>query len=188
MPWQMLLRPTADPYRRVQGKLLPEQWTRPLGTRGDVLYSNTGYAVLGEVLDTVTGDWWAWMRAHVFGLREAPSLTLHPDDDDRVLHRGPRGDRRAAWSLGEGPFAAAGGVWSTFDDLVAFAQWSTRAADRPAAWERRGGADCINGATRDAHTSIVRALADGRVAVVHSLGIGPATDALAVDLLRGSSR
>ncbi|MFZ7088977.1 serine hydrolase domain-containing protein [Curtobacterium sp. RRHDQ10] len=188
VPWQMLLSPAADPYRRVKGAPLPAKWTRPVGTRGEHLYSNTGYAVLGEVLDTVTGDWLGWTKAHVFGGQEFPSLTLDPADGLRALHRGRDGDLREPWSVGQGPFAAAGGAWSTFEDLVAFARWSVRGPDRPAAWERRGGADFINGETRDAHTSIVRAVSDGRVAVVHSLGIGTRTDMLAVDLLRASSR
>lgn len=184
VPWQMLFRPARDPYRRVSGGVLPERWTRPLGERGQYLYSNTGYAVLGEVLDAVTGNWWNWMRRHVFDARLAGSVTLMPALDRRALRLRADGSARAPWSLSAGPFAAAGGAWSTFDDLVSFARWSARHDDCPSAWERRGGADFINGATRDAHTSIVRSLDSGLIAVVHSLGIGARTDMMAIDLIR----
>lgn len=188
VPWQMMLRPSRDPYRSVANRALPERWSVPLGDRGAYLYSNTGYAALGEVLDATTGGWWDWTRQNVFGADLARSPTLAPDQELMAVHSGTNGAPRRPWTLSNGPFAAAGGVWSTFDDLVAFARWSTRGADTPPGWSRRDGADFINGATRDAHVSIVRSLDDGCVAVVHSLGLGFATDSMAVDLLRTARR
>ncbi|KQO61246.1 serine hydrolase [Curtobacterium sp. Leaf261] len=184
VPWQMLVRPARDPYRRVRDRPLPERWTRPIGDRGAFVYSNTGYAVLGEVLDTVTGSWWSSVRDTVPGAGRSTSLTLEPGRAGRALLVGRSGVALEPWSLAEGPFASAGGAWSTFDDLTGFAQAATREEGCPPGWARDRGADLIIGATRDARAIIVRRIDDGRVAVVHSLGLGPATDAMAVELLR----
>jgi CubicO group peptidase (beta-lactamase class C family) len=191
LPMRMALGRRADPYAPVVGAPLPARWTRPLGDRGRLLYSNTGYAVLGSVLDEVTGGWWGWATEHVLAPAGVRSAVLVPTGRPLAVERWDA--RRTPWSLGAGPFAAAGGIWSTFEDLARFGRWATRDAETPPGWTRHGGADVVDGGTRDANALMIRAVDDDAFCVVHSYGAGrasaaAATQARAVDLIRSVRR
>jgi len=186
VPLAMLVRPRRDPYAPVAGRALPERWARPLGERGRYLYSNTGYAVLGEVLDAVTGSWWDWCRQRVLVPRGVPGGTLCPSGRPLAVGLDRRGRPRPPWALSCGPFAPAGGIWSSFAELVEFAtSWDE---PTPPGWSRRDGIQAVNGATRDSRACIVRSWSQQVTVVVHSLRLGEETDGLALSLLREACR
>lgn len=93
---------------------------------------------------------------------------------------------RTPWALSGSPCAAAGGVWSTFEDLCRYAEWAL-ADDVPAvrrvSWRREGATTWINGEVRAAGAVIAEA--DGVTAVVHTLAKPPhAADRIATALIK----
>jgi CubicO group peptidase (beta-lactamase class C family) len=178
--------PLGDPYRATVGQPLDHAAMVPATPRGECVYSNLGYALLGEVLDHVHGDWFEAVREHVLEPAGIRSATTHPDPDQRVLARLMFGKTITPWALTDSPYAAAGGVWSTFEDFCLYAEWAL-ADDAPAArrvsWQREGGTTWINGEVRAAGAIIARA--GGVTAVVHALAKPPhAADKIATALIK----
>jgi CubicO group peptidase (beta-lactamase class C family) len=193
MPVTMRAGLFGDPYRKAVGVPLDPACAVPVTPRGQFVYSNLGYALLGSVLDAVHGDWFAAVRQHVLEPAGIRTATLVPGVTERVV---PKLFGRAIrpWALGESSFAAAGGVWSTFDDLCRYADWALEpdaGPSRRVGWQRRGVSTWINGEVRAAGAVIVDA-ADV-TAVVHTLTKAPyAADRIATALVeqevRGTKR
>lgn len=178
-----------DPYRSAVGVPLDLAAALPASPRGQYVYSNLGYALLDAVLDEVHGDWFAAVREHVLQPAGITSAALAPELSDRVMPR-LLGRAIRPWALGASSFAAAGGVWSTFDDLCRYADWALEPSaprSRTVSWQRSGGSVWINGEVRAAGAVI--ASAGGVTAVVHALAKVPgAADRIAATLVEQEVR
>lgn len=189
LPATMRDRLFGDPYREAVGVPLDHAAALPVAPRGEFVYSNLGYALLGAVLDEVHGDWFAAVRQHVLEPAGISSAALVPARADRVV---PKLFGRAIrpWVLGESSFAAAGGVWSTFDDLCRYADWALEpgaAHSRTVSWQREGASIWINGEVRAAGAVIANAA--GVTAAVHTLAKAPhAADTIATALIEQEVR
>ncbi|WP_439692670.1 serine hydrolase domain-containing protein [Curtobacterium sp. SP.BCo] len=186
LPSGMGDNPLGDPYRATVGQSLDHAAVVPVAPRGEYVYSNLGYALLGEVLDHVHGDWFEAVREYVLQPASIGTATIDPDPDRRVLPKLMFGKTITPWALTGSPYAAAGGVWSTFEDLCRYAEWGL-ADDAPAArrvsWQREGATTWINGEVRAAGAVIAEA--DGVTAVVHALAKPPhAADKIATALIK----
>lgn len=186
LPSGMGDNPFGDPYRATVGQALDHTAMVPVTPRGEYVYSKLGYALLGEVLDHVHGDWFEAVREHVLEPAGIRTATTDPDPDQRVLARVIFGKTIRPWALSGSPYAAAGGVWSTFEDLCRYAEW-VLADDAPAArrvsWQREGAITWINGEVRAAGAVIANA--GGVTAVVHALAKPPhAADKIATALIK----
>lgn len=174
----------GDPYREAVGVPLDLSTAVPVTPRGRYVYSNLGYALLGAVLDRVHGDWFAAVRQEVLEPAGVRSATLVPEPGMRVM---PKFFGRAIkpWALGASSFAAAGGVWSTFEDLCRYAEWALQPGAsrlRTVSWQREGASTWINGEVRAAGSAIADAA--GITAVVHALAKAPhAADTIATALI-----
>jgi CubicO group peptidase (beta-lactamase class C family) len=191
LPSGMGDNPFGDPYRATVGQPLDHTAMAPVTPRGEYVYSNLGYALLGEVLNRVHGDWFEAVREHVLERAGIGTATVDPDPDRRVLPKLIFGKTITPWTLTGSPYSAAGGVWSTFDDLCRYAEWAL-ADDAPAvrrvSWQREGATTWINGEVRAAGAAIVHAETDQSesvTAVVHALAKPPhAADKIATALIR----
>jgi CubicO group peptidase (beta-lactamase class C family) len=189
LPATMRDRLFGDPYREAVGVPLEHAVAEPVTPRGQLEYSNLGYALLGAVLDEVHGDWFTAVRQHVLEPAGISSATLVPTPADRVM---PKLFGRAIkpWALGESSFAAAGGVWSMFDDLCRYADWALELGaghSRTVSWQREGASTWINGEVRAAGAVIANAA--GITAVVHTLAKAPrAADTIATALIEREVR
>jgi CubicO group peptidase (beta-lactamase class C family) len=178
-----------DPYRTAVGVPLELAAATPVTPRGRFVYSNLGYALLGAVLDEVHGDWFGAVRRHVLEPAGIGSATLVPAPAERVM---PKflGRPIRPWALGESSFAAAGGVWSTFDDLCRYADWALAPGAegvRTVSWQQEGASTWINGEVRAAGAVIANAL--GVTAVAHALAMAPhAADRIATSLVEQEVR
>lgn len=120
----LLAEPSGPWWERSPGRtweqLIPQLLRNP-DLIGRFHYSNTGYAILGELVARCTGrTWWDVARDDVLlplGMTSttyaaptdcAPGLAVHPDAD--LLHTEPAYDTLA--------MAAAGQLWSTVGDLA----------------------------------------------------------------------
>ncbi|PZE64040.1 hypothetical protein DEI83_12700 [Curtobacterium sp. MCBD17_021] len=162
-----------DPYRPAVGVPLDLAAAVPVTPRGQHVYSNLGYALLGAVLDAVHGDWFDAVEELVLRPAGIESATLAPAPSACIM---PRRFGRAIrpWKLGASSFASAGGVWSTFDDLCRYADWALEADaphSRTVSWQSEGTSVWINGEVRAAGAVIARAA--GVTAVVHALTKAP---------------
>ncbi|UFU13605.1 beta-lactamase family protein [Curtobacterium sp. C1] len=173
-----------DPYRPAVGVPLDLTTATPVTPRGQYVYSNLGYALLGAVLDAVRGSWFDAVEEQVLRPAGIGSATLVPAASERIM---PRFLGRAIrpWALGESSFASAGGVWSTFDDLCRYGEWALEPGAPPTrtvSWQRDEGSRWINGEVRAAGAVIARAA--GVTAVVHTLAKAPyAANAIAAALV-----
>lgn len=189
LPATMRDRLFGDPYRESVGVPLDLAAAIPATPRGQFVYSNLGYALLGVVLDEVHGDWFAAVHQHVLDSAGISSAALVPAPADRVV---PKLFGRAIqpWVLGESSFAAAGGVWSTFDDLCRYADWALEPGADPSrtvSWQRERASTWINGEVRAAGAVIANTA--GLSAVVHTLAKAPrAADAIATALIEQEVR
>ncbi|RPE75381.1 beta-lactamase [Curtobacterium sp. PhB137] len=189
LPATMRDRLFGDPYRESVGVPLDLAAAVPATPRGQFVYSNLGYALLGAVLDEVHGDWFAAVRQQVLDPVGISSAALVPADADRVV---PKlfGRPIRPWALGESSFAAAGGVWSTFDDLCRYADWALEpgaAHSRTVSWQRERASIWINGEVRAAGAVIANAA--GVTAAVHALAKAPhAADRIATALIEQEVR
>jgi CubicO group peptidase (beta-lactamase class C family) len=124
--------PTDDPWGDRQQGLDPRAFERLLAS-GDVRcawapgtvfeYSNLGYAILGRIIETVTGESYARaITRHVLApLRMNQTGFEASDFDPAVLARGYRQDSGSWLELapdGYGAFAPMGGIFSTVGDLA----------------------------------------------------------------------
>jgi CubicO group peptidase (beta-lactamase class C family) len=189
LPAGMRDRLFADPYREAVGVALDLAAAVPVTSRGRFVYSNLGYALLGAVLDEVHGNWFAAVRQHVFEPAGISSAALVPAPAERVV---PKlfGRPIKPWALGESSFAAAGGVWSTFDDLCRYADWALEPgaeSARTVSWQREGASTWINGEVRAAGAVVAHAA--GATAAVHALAKAPHTaDKIATTLIEHEVR
>ncbi len=120
----LLAEPSGPWWERSEGRtwteLLPQIHLNP-DLIGRFHYSNTGYAVLGQLVARCTGrTWWDLARDDVLiplkmnrttydaPLDAAPGLAVHPDLD--LLHSEPAHDTAA--------MAPAGQLWSTAADVT----------------------------------------------------------------------
>ncbi len=185
LPATMRDRVFGDPYHEAVGVPLDLALVVSAGHRGQYVYSNLGYAVLGAVLDRVHGDWFAAAREHVLEPAGVRSATLAPPSTERAV---PKlfGRPVRPWDLGNSSFAAAGGMWSTFEDLCRYADWVLESGPdrlRSVSWRREGATTWINGEVRAAGASIVNVR--GITAVVHALAKAPhAADGIATALIQ----
>ncbi len=189
LPATMRDRLFTDPYRETVGVPLDVTAAVPVTPRGQFVYSNLGYALLGAVLDEVHGDWFAAVRQHVLEPAGISSAVLVPAPAERVV---PKLFVRpiTPWVLGESSFAAAGGVWSTFDDLCRYADWALEpgaGGARTVSWQREGASTWINGEVRAAGAVIANT---ARVtAAVHTLAKAPHTaDMIATEIIKQEVR
>lgn len=182
--------PLGDPYRATVGRGLDHAGILPVTPRGLYVYSNLGYALLGEVLDRVHGDWFEAVRHHTLEPAGIRSATCDPAPSERVLPTLVFGRGIKPWALTGSPYAAAGGVWSTFEDLCHYADWALEEgapAARRVSWQRDGATTWINGEVRAAGAAI--ASARGVTAVVHALAKAPrAADRIAMSLIERELR
>jgi CubicO group peptidase (beta-lactamase class C family) len=189
LPEVMRDRLFADPYRETVGVPLDLAAAVPVTPRGRFVYSNLGYALLGAVLDEVHGDWFAAVRQHVLEPAGISSASLVPDPAERLA---PKlfGRTIMSWALGQSSFAAAGGVWSTFEDLCRYADWALEPGaegSRTVSWQREGTSTWINGEVRAAGAVIANAA--GVAAMVHALAKSPhAADNIATALIEQEVR
>lgn len=189
LPAMMRDRLFADPYRETVGVPLDLAAAVPVAPRGRYVYSNFGYALLGAVLDEVHGNWFAAVRQYVLEPAGITSAALAPAPAERVV---PKlfGRPITPWALGESPFAAAGGVWSTFDDLCRYADWALEPGAgeaRTVSWQREEASAWINGEVRAAGAVIANAA--GITAAVHALAKSPhAADNIATALIEQEVR
>ncbi|NII42557.1 CubicO group peptidase (beta-lactamase class C family) [Curtobacterium flaccumfaciens] len=189
MPVTMRTGLFGDPYRKTVGVPLDPASAVPATPRGQFAYSNLGYALLGSVLDAVHGDWFAAVRQHVLEPAGIGTATIVPGQTERVV---PKLFGRAItpWALGESSFAAAGGIWSTFDDLCRYADWALEphaGSSRRVSWQHKGVSTWINGEVRAAGAVIVDAA--GVIAAVHTLANAPhAADRIATELVEQEVR
>ncbi|GAA3342574.1 hypothetical protein GCM10017714_31520 [Curtobacterium pusillum] len=189
LPATMRNGPFGDPYRKAVGVPLEPAAAVPVAPRGRFVYSNLGYALLGAVLDEVHGDWFAAVRQLALEPAGISSAALAPAPGECVV---PKLFGRAIrpWVLGKSSFAAAGGVWSTFDDLCRYADWALEPGagrSRTVSWQREGASIWINGEVRAAGAVI--ASAAGVTAAVHTLAKAPhAADAIATALIEQEVR
>jgi hypothetical protein len=91
---------------------------------------------------------------------------------------------------GESSFAAAGGIWSTFDDRCRYADWVLEpdaGHSRTVSWQHEGVSQRVNGEVRAAGVVILAAA--GVVAAVHTRAKAPhAADRIATELVEQEVR
>lgn len=177
----------VDPYQPIVGVTLHPQAFRPTGAP-KFSYSNLGYALLGAVLDRTSGDWWQWCDAHVLSPAGIVSATLAPSLSACTTPKTWRGRAEKPWPIGQTLYAPAGGIWSTFDDLIRFAEWSLGDRRRRTGWRTQGDAIWVNGQTRSSGACILAFSDEKSASLVHALAKGPyAADKIALRLLRKAS-
>jgi len=129
------------------------------------------------------------VRQHVLDPAGINSAELVPAPADRVVSK-LFGRAIKPWALGRSSFAAAGDVWSTFDDLCGYADWALEPGagySRTVSWQREGASIWINGEVRAAGAVIANAA--GVTAVVHTLAMAPhAADTIAAALIEQEVR
>lgn len=131
----LLAEPSGPWWERSAGRswagLLPQLHRNP-DLIGRFHYSNTGYAVLGQLVARCTGrSWWEVAREDVLAplgmtattydapTNGAPGLAVHPDA--QLLHSEPSNDTEA--------MAPAGQLWSTVGDLGRLGTFLVRGDD-----------------------------------------------------------
>ncbi|HUB40478.1 MAG TPA: serine hydrolase domain-containing protein [Streptosporangiaceae bacterium] len=124
--------PTDDPWGDRQqaldpalfARLLASGGVRPAWAPGTVFeYSNLGYAILGRVIEAVTGEDYAEaVRTHVLAPLQMSQTGFEASEfDPAVLARGYRQDSGTWLELepdGYGAFAPMGGIFSSVADLA----------------------------------------------------------------------
>lgn len=151
---------------------------------GEYRYSNLGYAILGAAVEAATGkQWFDLVREWVLPPEQFPSVTVAPDADLRALPR-LLGFRREPWSISEGVYRAAGGLWSSFDDLVGYAQKCMRLGQRSGWFMLRDAVYYHTGQARDTGVCVIIDPEAESFGVAHAMLRGPnATKALLGDLM-----
>lgn len=178
----------SDPYAGIAADVLREHLGRigetDLIGPGQMTYSNLGYAVLGLLLEQATdGSWFDAVRDLVllpWGLSRVIPL---PEVADRAHILGFDRKPHRPWSLAEGPYAAAGALWSPLTDLADYGQKVLDEGGyvRPErGWQHVGDRWWHNGATRDSGSCLVLVPSLDLVVATHALAAFPgAADRLA---------
>lgn len=139
------------------------------GHGGEFRYSNLGYTVLGLALETITNrPWIDLVRDWVLPVKGFPTVTISPENSRRAVPR-LLGLRRRPWSMSDGAYRAAGGLWSSFEDLVAYAKDSLE-HDPVSGWfVLRDGVRYHTGQARDTGVCVMLDLQRSRVGVAHAM-------------------
>jgi D-alanyl-D-alanine-carboxypeptidase/D-alanyl-D-alanine-endopeptidase len=147
-------------------------------------YSNLGYALLGEIIETMTGtSWFDACAERVLAPAGVTTATIDPVPSDRVVLSTWRGKVREPWNLSRTPYVAAGGLWSTLDDIARHGASARSTNPDLRGWEHRDGLVWHSGQTRDSGACLV-VTRTGAIAA-HTLGRLPhAADKIAVSMLR----
>lgn len=182
-----------DPYEGTDGGFLStflESFDPSLlESPGEVSYSNLGYAVLGRVVESVTGT--AWFDAvrdlvlEPWGLSE---VTTKPEPELWTAIKGFDGKPHTPWSLDTSAYAPAGALWSTLDVLARYGfETMTRGGydDPRRGWQSSDGRWWHNGQTRDSGSCLVLDPDADLVVATHALARLPGSaDRLADKLIR----
>lgn len=113
-----------DPYRQNISGLISHARKADLQTRGEVSYSNLGYALLGQALAAASGmDYAQMVRTRIFeplGMTESsvPTTTQHLPKNAPTGYSST-GKSAAAWTMNA--WAPAGGIRSTPSDMARYA-------------------------------------------------------------------
>jgi serine-type D-Ala-D-Ala carboxypeptidase/endopeptidase len=136
---------------------------------GEFHYSNLGYALLGLCIEEACGQSWIELiREWVLPVSQFPTVTVTPSPElQAVPHL--LGVRRKTWSMAEGAYRAAGGLWSSFDDLVAYAEHAL-ASDSASGWfVMKDRVKYHTGQARDTGVCVILDHDQHRVGVAHAM-------------------
>lgn len=178
----------GDPYRDVDRSVaFGDLAVEPNSGSSAKNYSNLGYALLGEVIETVSGSsWLAACNELVLIPAGVRTATLTPRTGDRVVPRNWRGTVREPWQIGKTPYAAAGGLWSTLEDMARFGARARESNPDLRGWEHRDELIWHSGQTRDSGVCVM--LTNQGAIAAHTLGRLPGSaDKLAVALLHAQA-
>ncbi len=103
----MGLVPFRDPYLPTVGAPLDPDSVVRSGDRGQFAYSNLGYALLGELLDDVDGNWFRTVRKLVLEPAGITTATTAPLETARVVPR-RLGRPVEPWRMGGRPMQLQG--------------------------------------------------------------------------------
>ncbi len=172
----------ADPYRDMTRQrfttILPGLWAgaqQPEASEEE--YSNLGYAVLTLFLEHVTGRTWAELAVSQLEIMNVTEGVFTSPPHGGLVRKTLLGRVRSPWSLSDGPFIGAGGLWGTLDALAAYGvasrQWWNAAAVPvdPLGWRFSGGYWAHTGGSRD--TSAIVVFDDSIVLATATIGYGP---------------
>lgn len=175
----------GDPYRGVDrsvafGHLAVE----PNSDSPAKDYSNLGYALLGQVIETVSGSsWLAACNELVLIPAGVQTATLAPRTADQVVPRSWRGTVREPWQIGKTPYASAGGLWSSLEDMARFGAKARESNPDLRGWEHRDELIWHSGQTRDSGACLI--VTNNGAIAAHTIGGLPGSaDKLAIGLLR----
>ncbi|WJY67000.1 serine hydrolase domain-containing protein [Corynebacterium auris] len=146
-----------DPYGEVDASTLLTSLTaldRPVSPSG-FAYSNVGYALLGIAIErAMATDWFTLVRDFVLLPHRYPTVTVTPESGQPLASR-LLGLPRRPWAISTSAYRPAGGLWSTTDDLVRFAEDSLELESRIGWFVLRRGVVYHTGQGRDSGSCIV---------------------------------
>lgn len=150
---------------------------------GSMTYSNLGYAVLGLIIEEVTGRPWFEVVREQIADPQGLCLVLVPPADKWAHIRGFDRQPHRPWDLENSAYAPAGALWSTLRDLARYGAYSlaTDAVQLPQrAWQADRDRYWHNGQTRDAGSCLIVEPGRQLVVAAHTLARLPgAADRLA---------
>ena len=170
----------SDPYRgmtreRFRG-ILPTLWGGVMDPSGrPPSYSNLGYALLTDLLEQCTGRTWQHLAVtHLAALGVTGGVSTRMPDGG-LVRKTLFGRTREPWSIGDGPFIGAGGLWGTLDALLVYAQATRERSGTlsscPPGWASSGGYRWHTGASRDCSAFV--GFSDDVVLAAGTIGFGP---------------
>lgn len=182
-----------DPYegtgREFLTTFLEEFDPALMETPGVVAYSNLGYAVLGRIIETLTGeDWFPSVRGLVLEPWGLTEVTVRPPEELWTAIKGFDRKPHQPWRLDTSAYAPAGALWSTIDDLARYGQETYDRGGYDVAvrgWQETEGRWWHNGQTRDSGSCLVIDPQARLVVATHALARLPGSaDRLADSLIR----
>lgn len=184
----------SDPYADVTEEVLLGYLTtvgeEDLIGPGQMTYSNLGYAVLGMLMEKVTGQpWFDVVSERVLSRWDLTRVIPLPPVEARVHIKGFDRQPHQPWSLASSSYAAAGALWSPLADLADYGrrvltEGGYRHPER--GWQTTGRRWWHNGQTRDSGSCLILLPDLSVVVAAHALAALPgAADRLA-DRLAGA--
>lgn len=190
-----------DPYKKFTTNFFDENVVPNLTDliEGEVgeneQYSNLGYAVLGRALEVETNmTWWGIVQRFCFDPLGVKGVAINPLDSKCAHATDRRGMPRNSWTMSDGPFLAAGGLWGSISTLEKYARAVSFRADgkKISGWRISGNMWWHNGHTRDAGAFVGVDMCGKMSVVVSTLNCSMGTaDRVASNLVlryRGESR